>query len=104
MGVHDTKEGKVRLYDADYMIMKPYFGGLFIVYSISVDYETLLDINMIRNTQYLYSSPSLIRPPYLPRNVAILERWPLVRGRSKYIDSSRVVVTKIRGLIEGGLC
>ena len=37
----------------------------------------------------LYSSPSLIRPPYLSRTCGhIIERWPLVSERSKYIDSS----------------
>ncbi len=38
-----------------------------------------------------YSGPSLIRPPYraiCQENVATLEMWPLVKGRSKHINSS----------------
>ncbi len=35
------------------------------------------------------SSPSLIRPPLLPKNCGhIRERWYLLRGRSKYCNSS----------------
>ncbi len=46
-----------------------------------------------------YSSPSLIRPPYLPRKCGHIRE---VRGISKYIDSSS---GKDYGLIrEGGLC
>ncbi len=55
---------------------------------------------------YKYGSPSLIRPPYLPRNCGhIIEVAFGEGGRSKYIDSSgkvfMAVLEKVSS-VEGG--
>ena len=50
-----------------------------------------------------YNSPSLIRPPYLPRNCVHIRE--VAFGEREKLNTLTVVVAKIYGLIrEGGLC
>ncbi len=72
----------------------------YIVYIILYFYllQNILDkINI-----HIYSGPSLIGPPYLPRN------WGHIRGgiwKGKKVNTLTVVAEEIDGLIrEGGLC
>ncbi len=51
--------------------------------------EGKITSNLFQETVTMYSSPSLIRPPYLPRNCGHIREVAFgERLRSKYIDSS----------------